>query len=450
MKAKIVLFSLLLVSSSLVYGQIKLNVKGRHKKTDTEYNFLFIRRNPAAAGTMLIANVVGNPVSVEVSWNDLKNIVFLPEDAEQFWEAEGLKSGLYEKLMRNGFQYEQRRALEEEIADFLSKAEENGQFYIDSYLESRLYALLRKVYLLRPADGRPGILSLRIISSLVPDAWVGPDGTMILSTAVLTAVNSEDELLALMAQEVAHFALDHHMDNYSLLTADYKTADLAHVIMYSREQEIQADQCAEGLLKILGKDPLALSSVLNKIGSYGETMGNYHIVSATGLFPYALLRAASLGIPGTFFSGDYEKMIAPVVTHNAYKAYDMSQYLVCQRLLDRNMVSGQASANDYILMSEAMLRLYDTPEKNEETLMTVQKAISSGKPVPATAFKQEALVLLRMGRNAEAGIALKRCASALEEEFKRYSTMPGDWSQTLSYLSSEMDWVRRMMDKVKG
>ena len=444
MKAKSVLLFLMLVSSSLVYSQISLDVKGKHKKTGKEYSFLYAMRSPGSSEAMLTARIGDALGSVGVSWSELKNIELLPENAAQFWQAEEMKAGIYAVLLRKGYQYAQRRALEEEMAGFLSKVEENGQFYIDSYLESRLYALLRKVYSVRPADGRPGVLSIRIISDIMPDAWVGPDGTLVLSTAMLTVVNSEDELMALMAQEVAHFVLDHHIDNYNSLVATYGQADLAQTIKYSREQEFQADQCAVGLLKLLGKDPLALSSVLKKVRSYGETMGNYHIVSGTGLFPYAAMREATIGLAGTFFSGDYEKMIAPVLTHNAYKAYNLSQYLLCQNLLDRNIVSGQATGNDYVLMSEALLRLYDTPEKNEEALMMVREAVSLGGPSVAAAYKQEVLVLLRMGLNEEAGKALDRCASALEQEFNRYSAMPGDWSQTLSYLSTEISWVGRM------
>ncbi|MCK7533609.1 MAG: M48 family metalloprotease [Marinilabiliales bacterium] len=68
------------------------------------------------------------------------------------------------------------------------------------------------IYPVRHTDRRPGVLSLRILSDITPDAWVGPDGTMVITTGMITAVNTELELMALMAQEVSHFALDHHLD----------------------------------------------------------------------------------------------------------------------------------------------------------------------------------------------------------------------------------------------
>lgn len=34
-------------------------------------------------------------------------------------------------------------------------------------------------------------MSLRILAEISPDAWAGPDGTMIITTGMITAVNSE-------------------------------------------------------------------------------------------------------------------------------------------------------------------------------------------------------------------------------------------------------------------
>ncbi len=157
--------------------------------------------------------------TIEINSRDLKNIEFMPKDLNQVWQSELLKAKTYEKLLR-GFQYDLRNSMEEEMGDYLGRLEQGGRFYIDSYLETRLYGILRRIYPVRPDDGRPGIMSLRIITDLSPDAWVGPDGTMIITTGMITAVNSEDELMALMAQEVAHFALDHFMNNCDSLVAN--------------------------------------------------------------------------------------------------------------------------------------------------------------------------------------------------------------------------------------
>jgi hypothetical protein len=107
------------------------------------------------------------------------------------------------------------------------------------------------------------------------------------------------------------------------------------------------------------------------------------------------------------------------------------------------MKAGEASAEDYILMSQTLLLLSDTEEKDREALEMVRRVIVPGTAVPAEAYKQEALVLMRMGRDNEAAVSLDRYAVSLDENYKKYTSMSGDWSQMLSYLSAEKNWVER-------
>jgi hypothetical protein len=188
---------------------------------------------------------------------------------------------------------------------------------------------------------------------------------------MITAVNSEDELMALMAQEVAHFALDHYMNNCDSLVARLEKPELALVIKYNPEQEKQADGCAVSVLKILDKNPAALGSVLRKVRRYGEMMGDYFLTTADGAFPLAVRRAVPFSDTDTFWSADYEKMISPIISYTAFDAYNQSQYLLSKWLLDRNLESGEATAEDYILMSQTLLLLSDTQEKDREALEMV-------------------------------------------------------------------------------
>ncbi len=422
-------------------AQIMLNVDAHQKKPDRDITFKFISRS-VQLGFVLTAVEKSTGETIEFSSRDLKNVEFVPKDLSQVWQSELLKAKTYEKLLR-GFQYDLRNSMAEEMGDYLARLEQGGSFYIDSYLETRLYGILRRIYPVRPDDGRPGIMSLRIITDISPDAWVGPDGTMIITTGMITAVNSEDELMALMAQEIAHFALDHFMNNCDSLVANLTEPDLSLVIKYNPAQEKQADGCAVSVLKILGKNPAALGSVLRKVRRYGEMTGDYYLTTANGAFPSAVSRAVTFSNTDTFFSADYEKMISSIISYNAFNAYSQSQYPLCRWLLDRNMESGEATAEDYILMSQTLLLLSDTEEKDREALSMVRRLIVPGTAVPAEAYKQEALVLMRMDRNDEAAASLDHYAASLEENYKKYSSMSGDWSQMLSYITSEKNWVDR-------
>lgn len=422
-------------------AQIVLNLDAHHKKLDKDITFQYISKS-LQSGVVLRAIEKSTAATIEVNSRDLKNIELMPKDLNQVWQSELLKAKVYENLLR-GFQYDLRNAMAEEMSDYLARLEQGGRFYIDDYLETKLYSILRRIYPVRPDDGRPGVMSFRIISDLSPDAWVGPDGTLILTTGMITAVNSEDELMALMAQEVAHFALDHYMNNCDSLVAILVKPELALVIKYNPEQERQADGCAVSVLKMLDKNPAALGSVLRKVRRYGEMMGDYFLTTVDGAFPLAVRRAVPFSDTDTFFSADYEKMISPIISYTAFEAYNQSQYLLSKWLLERNLESGEATSEDHILMSQTLLLLSDTQEKDREALEMVRRVIVLGKAVPAEAYKQEALVLMRMGRNDEAAASLDLYAASLEENYKKYSTLSGDWSQMLSYLSAEKNWVDR-------
>jgi hypothetical protein len=181
--------------------------------------------------------------------------------------------------------------------------------------------------------------------------------------------------------------------------------------------------------------------MLRKVLASGELMGNYYLGSTNGFFPDAASRAAAHSDTVTYFSTDYERLIAPVISFNAFKAYNQSQYLLCQRLLERNIASGEASADDQVLLSQAMMRLAGSDQDYEKALSVVRDVIYGTEEVPSLAFKQEALLLLGLERRKEAETALSNYEAALVREERKYTTMAGDWSQVLSYLASEKDWV---------
>ncbi|MRR19267.1 hypothetical protein EG827_03655 [bacterium] len=439
-RTAILLTSFFFLVTTAASGQIAVNVSARNPTTKERVTISAVIRT----GGRLVVQTAMDPVTGQVSlinYPDLRKYEFVPGNIESLWQFKMLEYKVYDVLLGGGYNYDRRYAMEALMKEFLVTAEQNGSFYIDSYLESRLYSILRMVYPVRHTDRRPGVLSLRILSDITPDAWVGPDGTMIITTGMITAVNSELELMALMAQEVAHFALDHQLTNFSNLLEVGIEPALGNLIRYSTQQELQADQCAVSVLELYGKSPSTLTSMLRKVLVCGELTGNYYLGSTNGFFPDAASRAFAYYDTITYLSTDYERLIAPVISFNAFKAYNQSQYLLCQRLLERNIASGEASADDQVLLSQAMMRLAGSDQDYEKALSVVRDVIYGTEEVPSLAFKQEALLLLGLERRKEAETALSNYEAALVREERKYTTMAGDWSQVLSYLASEKDWV---------
>lgn len=441
-KPAILLIIMLLSASGEAFGQIPVSLKGKNRTTGEVITINSVIRPLGRLSVQTAPDPVTGRIET-ILHTELRKYDIVPTDIESLWQIKMLESLLYDGLLKSGYSYDLRYAMEELMRDFMSRAGQNNSFYIDSYLEARLYGLLRMVYPVRNSDKRPGVLSIRILSDIVPDAWVGPDGTMIITTGMITAVNSEIELMALMAQEVAHFALDHHLSNYNNLLLTMTEPALGNLIRYTTKQELVADACAVSVLKLYRRDPSVLASMLRKVLAAGELMGNYYLGSTNGFFPDAASRAAGYQDTLVWFSAEYEKMIAPVISYNAFSAYNQSQYLLCHRLLERNIKSGAATPDDMVLLSQAMMNLSGSDQEDENALAVVRSVTETMQEPSPGAFKQEALLLMRLGRRGEAEKALDRCDEALDREEQKYRTMTGDWSQMLSYLASEKEWVAR-------
>lgn len=436
------LILIILSAATGAFSQIPVNLKAWDRVTGEVIHINKIART----GVRIVAQTAPDSVTgkkTTINYADLKSYEFLPGNIESLWQLKILEAKVYESLLTSGYNYDRRYLMEEKMKEFMKSAEQSNSFYIDSYLESRLYGILRMVYPVRNTDMRPGILSLKILSDITPDAWVGPDGTMVITTGMITAVNSDVELMALMAQEVAHFALDHHLNNFNSTLANGLEVQLGNVIRYSSQQEILADKCAVAVLEAYDKKPAVLASMLRKVIAYGELMGNYYLTSTNGFFPDAASRATISTDTTLYFSPEYEKLIATVISFNAFNAYNQSQYLLCRRLLERNIASGEVTDEDFVLLSQAMMMLSGYNEEDEKALAVVRVVTDRKTAAPPEAFKQEALLLLRMGRRSEAEAAFDKCIEALEREEQKYRSLPGDWSQMYSYINSEKEWIDR-------
>lgn len=439
-KTCILLFIMLLSVSYEAFSQIRVNIKARNRSTGDTITLTNVTRSRGFLAVQTDTDqVTGKAVSI--LYTDLRNYTLIPDNIESIWQKKCLESDVYENILKSGYSYDRRYEMEEMMKEYLVRAEQNNSFFIDSYLESRLYAILRKVYPVRHTDRRPGILSLRILADIIPDAWVGPDGTMIISTGMIAALNSEDELMALMAQEVAHFALDHHLANYSNTLVSGTEPALGNLIRYNPEQEMAADRCAFEVLGAYDRNAYELGSMLINVLSYSELMGNYYIGTSKGFFPDAAARASSFSGIVTEISTDYDKQIAPVLSYNAYSAYNQSQYLLCRRLIERLIATGVSTADEMVLLSQAIMNLSGSNAEDEKALAVVRSVTIGTAEPPTGAFKQEALLLMRLGQRDEAEKALSRYEESLSRDENKYSSMTGDQSRMLDYLASEKEWA---------
>lgn len=427
--------------------------------------------------------------------NQIDKIKFKANSIKDFWQIKALENEVYLNITKNGFQYDLRKEIDEESIDYLKYLSGNNLIFKDSYLESYLYQLVYRIYPTSINDGRPGTLNINILKNTEPNAFIFPNGTLIISTGLLSTIDSEEELIAVLSHEIAHFVLDHSVININKTTQRQKRAEfwsafvtgLASVVdsyasiknnyytpgsitastavisygisslvierlglQYSREQEFAADKCAAELMKFINVNPTSLSSVLLKIKNYSILNGNYFALSGQGSHPTIEDRINLIGIPSEFNDISYNKKISFVNTYNAIEALNKNQFLIAKKLSERNIASNIATEEDYLILALVNIYMSDNEKENLKSLELITKAKKINIYPNINLHKQEAIILIRLGRKEEAKKSLLDYQQNLENEKllteKEYS--PEDWTKINSYINNEIMWSMKMIFKL--
>lgn len=496
---RIAFFLLLLVPGTLM-GQITFNLKGEVIRTisgnlpeGAKVEVTAITLSPSKFVKATVS-VDGKEREIESQWLD--RILFKPENIKQFWQVKAIQNGVYDNLLREGYQFNLRKELEDEALEFLAFIENQNMVFNDSYLESYLHSLVYRIYPGSLADGRPGILNVKILKDVSPNALMFPNGTLLITTGLLSTIQSEEELIGVLAHEVAHFVLDHSVININAVkerqrraefwaafatgvaaaldiyaaglneyhipgTLTLNTAAIAYSIaasttqrfglQYSRSQERVADKCAADLMSFIKVDPTALSSALGRIKQYAILSGNYHAISGEGSHPALESRIAALGRPSRYFSDvSYDRKISFVNSFNAVLAYNQRHFETAGSLINRNINASVAVEEDYVILAAVTMKMFDTDEKNLEALDLINMAKTLNVYPTINLPKQQAIALIRLGRNAEAKKSLEAYLESLNIHWSELNNIRDESHNTAlrRFLIEEDKWARKMIHKV--
>ena len=142
------------------------------------------------AGTPVVIRKVVN-IQFAVPSSALKTIKLSPPETNQeFWQQTYLKQHLYEYFGERGYNSKLRKEVDEECRDYLYKLEEIG--YEDDFITSYVQNIFAKLTATGIDPNRSERLNVRVIQSPEPDAYMLPNGTMLISTGLLCTLDSED------------------------------------------------------------------------------------------------------------------------------------------------------------------------------------------------------------------------------------------------------------------
>jgi predicted Zn-dependent protease len=417
------------------------------------------------------------------------------DNIDKAWDIQLFKNGTYSNLLSKGFQYELRNDLNNDAIEYINTLSTYDRFFDDEYFEDYLYTLINKIHSGILKDKRPGNIFIKIIKEREPNARALSNGCIIISTGLLSTIQSEDELVGILAHEIAHFALDHQILNYNkeidrkkraefwatfatvvaagadmYLTANNKnhipgvltesTAIVASVfsdeiidrlgVKYNQDQEIEADIASKEILSVLKYDNLGLSAALQRIKNYCIMTGNYLALSGSGTHPSLDNRISQLGTIESlesFIQPNFLKKVSLINSDNAWiELWDFAHHIAANDLASRNIENGVATESDYIVKAVVKRRLSNTKESNEEVISLLGKAKSLNVTSYILLNKEEGITFIRLNKKDEAKKAFQTYLSLLNGLKERNEVK--ELKNINKGLEDEITWTKKMIFKV--
>lgn len=430
-----------------------------------------------------------NGIQIAIPAESMKAVTFLPPETNQeFWQQTYLKQHLYEYFHQHGYHTKLRREVDEECWDYLYKLEEIG--YDDDFTTSYVQNIFAKLTATGIDPNRNERLNVRVIQSPEPDAYMLPNGTMLISTGLLCTLDSEDELAAVIASEMAHFVLDHQINNIyraerrakraafwgtvlavtaevaldvaywddddtalgvSAVASIGSIAALLNVnvinrlgMKYKNNQEYAADRVARELLAFKGMNPDGLSSALAKIIGFYNIQNRGDNLLRYGSIDNLRKRIDKSGEAESQSSRPYLRTMSDVVTFNAAMNMADQRYDDAIRLVQKNINNNLVSDHDYIILVKSQMALYNTEEVNEEcaTLLWKARELAGDNP-NLDIYKQEILLLMRMNKQAKAANTLKEYLGLLSRYQKQ-----GVQAEDEEWANKEINWANQLLNKI--
>ena len=401
-----------------------------------------------------------------------------------------------DELQRKGIQEALRNEMEEEALSYINKQKEFGMVFNDPYLEYYIYGLIAKIAPNILKDGRPGNVNVLILENPSMNVGMYSNGTLVINTGLLSALHTEDELVAVLAHEIAHFVLDHNVQNVNAAIARKKRAEfwaglatgltavaegvatakssyyipggatlgmavlssaVAQQVVdrlgmkYNIEQEEEADEIAIQALEILGYNKNALASALNRMRSIMEQERSHVMYFQSYTHPALVKRIQDAGRPQDISSSDFEREISFAVTSTARMKFEDRRFRQVLPLVEQNINNGVATAEDYILKAHCLLSLHNDSQSNTEVLDMVNMAKSLDES-NINIYKAEILANLRLEKHIVAQELLSKYIQRLNEMELSLKEIESDraWDNTHNFISIERNWAKRMIVKVRA
>lgn len=305
---------------------------------------------------------------------------------------------------------------------------------------------------------------------------------------MLTALDSEEELYAVMSREVAHYVLDHAIitvnkniarakraqfwgavaDGVVAATEEYlydrydyyvpglvfATNDVVQALVndnianrmgldYSEKQEKEADHIVMNFMVLMKKNKDAMVSALSKINQYYQRNKDVEALSKYGAYGSLPERVGKLGkFTPLDEDRNYLKKTSTVVSYEAGMMDYNKKYNESRRLAMKNINNAMACSDDYLMVARSIMKLSNSKESNAECLEYLNKADETSKITNVNICKMKILLLLRENKQADAVHLLHEYQDMLNAMYQQPHTQ-----EDAQWIAGEHTWAEKLLDR---
>jgi predicted Zn-dependent protease len=320
---------------------------------------------------------------------------------------------------------------------------EGGDYVLDPSLQEYVRRVGER---LAAVSDRPLPYEFHVLNNSVPNAWALPGGKIAINRGLLTELDSEAELAAVLGHEIVHAAAGHSADAMEramllqgavLVTAvvtsdsDYGSLATASAAIasqlvnqrYSRSAELEADRYGMEYMARAGYDPQGAVELQETFVRLNEARREDWLSGLFASHPPSTARvaanreiAASLGPGGETGADRYRQQLAATRSAvPAYEAYDAGREALADGRLDFALDKADEAiriapgeANFYALRGDVHL-LRDDPTR---ALAEFSQALERNDGFFYYHLKR-GLAAEKLGRDGEARAALRRSLELL-------------------------------------
>lgn len=448
------------------------NTNQKHKSPFTSESSYYIYGEQNGKKVELDCKMLPNDIKLLPTTNSL----------EEYWQIQNIMS--LPRLSRFYNIYEARSDMEYDAYNYNSKLEDYGLLLDDPYLESYVYGLVSKISPKQRPDGFPYGIKVVFIKDETTNISITNNGILSINVGMLAAMHTEDELIAAISHEMAHFVSNHSLINIqkselrksraefwagfatimaaatetyaasqgvntygslTLNTAIISTAITSDIIEriginYDKEQEKEADLSARYALKLLNYDTNALATLLSNIEKqkteeFNWSESAYISKSHTTLSE----RIEYCGTPYKRTDKNFEIKVSSAITSTATLKYLNGRFSQALKYVSLNISNGVGSADDYNLKAQCLIKLYDDEKNNKEAYDAILKANELNPNIDNR--KTEIILLLRMNKVQNTIETLNGYINDLNSAIKSEFCD----SNRYTYLINEYEWAQKTL-----